>query len=201
MLRLYDFLESGNGYKVRLVLSQLRRPYELVKVDIYGGGSRTPEFLKRNPNGRIPTLELDDGSYLWESNAIIWYLADGTPLLPSKPLERARVLQWMSFEQYSHEPNIATVRSWTTHPKESEDRRVMMPIKRQQGYAALAVMEGHLKDRDYFVGGAYSIADVALYAYTHVAHEGGFDLAPYTAVNAWLKRVAAQPRYVPITKG
>ncbi len=201
MLKLYDFLESGNGYKVRLVLTQLGRPFELVLVDILSGKSRTPEFLNKNPNGRIPALELEDGSTLWESNAIIWYLADGTPLLPSKPLDRGRVLQWMSFEQYSHEPNIATVRFWTCHPKDTEDRRVMTPIKRQLGYAALKVMEGHLKDKDFFVGGAYSIADVALYAYTHVAHEGGFDLRPFRAVNAWLKRVKSQPRHVPITKG
>lgn len=201
MLRLYDYLESGNGYKVRLLLSQLGRPFERVELDIYKGASRTPEFLKKNPNGRIPALQLADGTYLWESNAIIWYLADGTPLMPSKPLDRAQVLQWMCFEQYSHEPNIATVRSWVMHPKDTEDRRVMMPIKRQQGYAALKVMEGHLKNKDFFVGGAYSIADIALYAYTHVAHEGDFDLKPFKAVNAWLKRVAAQPRHIPITKG
>ena len=201
MLRLYDYLESGNGYKVRLVLTQLGRPFERVELDIYNGASRTPEFLNRNPNGRIPALELDDGTYLWESNAIIWYLADGTPLLPAKPLDRARVLQWMSFEQYSHEPNIATVRSWVLHPKDGDDRRVMTPIKRQLGYAALKVMEGHLKTNPFFVGGAYSIADVALYAYTHVAHEGGFDLKPFTAVNAWLKRVKSQPSHIPITKG
>ena len=201
MLRLYDYLESGNGYKVRLLLTQLGRPFERIQLDIYKGASRTPEFLNKNPNGRIPALELEDGSTLWESNAIIWYLADGTPFLPSKPLDRARALQWMCFEQYSHEPNIATVRSWVQHPKNTEDRRVMMPIKRELGYAALKVMEGHLKDRDFFVGGAYSIADIALYAYTHVAHEGSFDLKPYKAVNAWLKRVAGQPRYIPITKG
>jgi len=201
MLRLYDYLESGNGYKVRLVLSQLGRPFELVKLDIYSGETRTPEFLNKNPNGRIPTLELDDGTHLWESNAIIWYLADGTPLLPSKPIDRARVLQWMCFEQYSHEPNIATPRSWVMHPNDTEDRRVMMPIKRALGYAALKVMERHLANNDFFVGGAYSIADVALYAYTHVAHEGGFDLKPYKAVNAWLKRVAAKPGHIPITKG
>ena len=201
MLKLYDYLESGNGYKVRLLLTQLGRPFERIQLDIYKGASRTPDFLNKNPNGRIPALELEDGSTLWESNAIIWYLADGTPFLPSKPLDRARALQWMCFEQYSHEPNIATVRSWVQHPKDSEDRRVMMPIKRELGYAALKVMEGHLKDRDFFVGGAYSIADIALYAYTHVAHEGGFDLKPYKAVNAWLKRVAGQPRHIPITKG
>jgi glutathione S-transferase len=201
MLKLYDFMESGNGYKVRLLLTQLGRPYELILVDILKGESRTPEFLKKNPNGRIPVLELDDGTCLPESNAIIWYLADGTPFMPSTPMLRAQALRWMCFEQYSHEPNIATVRFWTHYPKDTEDRRVMMPIKRQQGYAALKVMEGHLKDNDYFVGGAYSIADIALFAYTHVAHEGGFDLAPYKAVNAWIERVAAQPHHIPITQG
>ena len=201
MLKLYDFMESGNGYKVRLLLTQLGRPYELILVDILKGESRTAEFLKKNPNGRIPVLELEDGTCLPESNAIIWYLADGTPFMPSTPVLRAQALRWMCFEQYSHEPNIATPRFWTHYPKDTEDRRVMMPIKRQQGYAALNVMEGHLKDNDYFVGGAYSIADIALYAYTHVAHEGGFDLAPYKAVNAWIERVAAQPRHIPITQG
>ena len=199
MLRLYDYLESGNGYKVRLLLTQLGRPFERIQLDIYKGASRTPEFLNKNPNGRIPALELEDGSTLWESNAIIWYLADGTPFLPSKPLDRARALQWMCFEQYSHEPNIATVRSWVQHPKDSEDRRVMMPIKRELGYAALKVMEGHLKDRDFFVGGAYSIADIALYAYTHVAPEGGFDLSAYPNIRAWCERIAKQPKWDPIT--
>ena len=201
MLRLYDFLESGNGYKVRLLLRQLGIPFERIEMDIRSGATRTPEFLKKNPNGRIPALRLDDGTYLWESNAIMWYLADGTKYLPVDPLQRGQALQWMFFEQYSHEPNIATPRSWVLHPKDTEDRRVMMPIKRELGYAALRVMEGHLEDRDYFVGDAYSIADIALYAYTHVAHEGGFDLAPYKSVNAWLERVAAQPKYIPITRG
>ena len=201
MLTLYDFLESGNGYKARLLLTQLGRPYQLILVDITKGESRTPEFLKKNPNGRIPVLELEDGTFLPESNAIIWYLAEGTSFMPATPILRAQALRWMCFEQYSHEPNIATVRFWTLYPKDTEDRRVMMPIKRELGYAALRVMEGHLKDHDYFVGDAYSIADIALYAYTHVAHEGGFELKPYKAVNAWLKRVQSQPRHIPITKG
>jgi glutathione S-transferase len=201
LLKLYDFLESGNGYKVRLLLTQLGRPYQLILVDIINGGSRTPEFLQKNPNGRIPVLELEDGTCLPESNAIIWYLADGTRFMPPTPILRAQALRWMCFEQYSHEPNIATVRFWTLYPKDTEDRRVMMPIKRALGYAALNVMEGHLRDHDYFVGDAYSVADIALYAYTHVAPEGGFDLKPYKAVNAWLKRVAGQPSYIPITWG
>jgi glutathione S-transferase len=201
MLRLYDYLPSGNGYKVRLLLAQLGVPYERVEVDILEGGSRTPEFLARNPNGRIPVLELEDGAHLPESNAILCYLAEGTPLLPPDRLERARVLSWMFFEQYSHEPNIATVRHWLRHVGLDDERRALLPGKRAQGYAALGVMERHLTGRTFFVGERYSIADVALYAYTHVADEGGFELGAYPAVRAWLARVRGQPRHVPITQG
>ena len=201
MLRLYDFLASGNGYKVRLLLRQLAIPFERVELDIVRGETRTPDFLAKNPNGRIPLLELEDGTRLAESNAILWYLADGTPYLPSNRLARARVLQWMFFEQYSHEPNIATSRFWLTHLELTPERRAGLEQKRPLGHAALGVMERHLAAHDYFVAGAYSIADIALYAYTHVAPEGGFDLAPYPAVNAWLERVRVQPRHVPITAG
>jgi glutathione S-transferase len=199
-LRLYDFLESGNGYKVRLLLAQLGRPFERIEVDLLKGGSRTPEFLARNPNGRIPVLEFPDGTCLWESNAIQWYLAEGTPFLPDDRLERARVLQWMFFEQYSHEPYIAVVRFWH-HAGLVEKNRAQLSERVERGYAALAVMEGHLASRSFFAAGRYTIADIALYAYTHVAHEGGFDLAPYGAVRAWLERVRAQPGHVPITQG
>jgi glutathione S-transferase len=199
MLRLYDYLPSGNGYKVRLLLHQLGIPFERIEVDIVRGETRTPAFLARNPNGRIPTLELDDGTHLAESNAILCYLADGTALLPADRLDRARVLQWMFFEQYSHEPNIATVRFWL-HTELTDERRAALPTKRALGYAALAVMEGHLRERDFLVGERYTVADVALYAYTHVADEGGFDLAPYPALRAWLDRVRAQPAHVPITR-
>jgi glutathione S-transferase len=201
MLRLYDFLPSGNGYKVRLLLHQLAMPFERVELDIVAGETRTPEFLAKNPNGRIPLLALEDGTYLAESNAILWYLAEGTPFLPSGRLAHAQVLQWMFFEQYSHEPNIATSRFWLTHLELTPERRAGLAQKQPLGHAALAVMEGHLATRDYFVAGRYSIADIALYAYTHVAPEGGFDLAPYRAVNAWLARVRAQPRHIPITEG
>jgi glutathione S-transferase len=200
VLRLYDCLMSGNGYKCRLVLAQLGIPYERIEVDILAGATRTPDFLVRNPNGRIPVLQLEDGTHLAESNAICWWLADGTPLLPDDKLGRAQVLQWMFFEQYSHEPNIATVRFWL-HTAMTPERAAMLPVKRAAGEAALGVMERHLRDRAFFVGERYSIADVALYAYTHVAGEGGFDLAPYPAVRAWLARVAAQPGHVPITQG
>jgi glutathione S-transferase len=197
-MKLFDYLESGNGYKVRLLLHQLGIPFEHVELDILAGQTRKPEFLARNPNGRIPTLELDDGTFLPESNAILWYLAEGTPFLPGERLARAQVLQWMFFEQYSHEPNVATLRFWT-HAGLLEERAAFVPDKRKWGEAALDVMEGHLRERSFFAAERYTIADVALYAYTHVAHEGGFDLSSRPAVRAWLDRVAAQPRHVPIT--
>jgi len=195
VLRLYDHLASGNAYKVRLLLHQLGIPFERVEMDIVRGETRTPEFLARNPNGRIPTLELEDGTHLAESNAILFYLAEGTPFLPAGRLERALVLQWMCFEQYSHEPNIATVRFWL-HTGLDDERRAMLPLKRRLGHDALAVMDGHLRARSFFVGERYSIADIALYAYTHVAHDGGFDLKRFPAVRAWIARVQAQPGYV-----
>ncbi len=200
MLRLYDFLDSGNGYKVRLLLASLGVPFELVELDILKGETRTPEFLAKNPNGRIPLLETGDGTYLAESNAILFYLADGTPFLPEDRLERSRVLQWMFFEQYSHEPNIATSRSLLKHTDPADERRALLDQKRRAGYAALDVMEGHLGNRDWFVDGRFTIADIALYAYTHVAGEGGFDLDAHSAVRDWLGRVAARPGHVPITR-
>ena len=202
MLTLYDNLSSGNGYKVRLTLHQLAIPYTRIELDIDKRETRTPRFLAKNPNGRIPTLELDDGSYLPESNAIIFYLADATALLPSDRLARAQVLQWMFFEQYSHEPNVATSRYWLTHGFEiTPERQTMLETKKKAGQDALAVMEQHLQRQSFFVGERYSIADIALYAYTHVAEEGGFALAPYSAIRAWLARVAQQPRHIPITQG
>jgi glutathione S-transferase len=201
MLKLYDFLESGNGYKVRLLLHQLDIPFERIELDVMNGASRTPEFLARNRNGRIPLLELEDGTALAESNAIQFYLAEGTPFLPTGRLERAQVLQWMFFEQYSHEPYIAVVRAWTHWPSRAPSNPDEIAARRARGYEALDVMEDHLHHRDWFAAGRYTIADIALYAYTHVAHEGGFDLAPYPAVNAWLARVCSQPRHIPITEG
>ena len=194
-MRLYDYWESGNGYKVRLLLAQLGLPHERVELDILKGETRTPEFLAKNPNGRIPLLELDDGRRLAESNAIQWYLADGTRFLPDDPFERAQVLQWMFFEQYSHEPYIAVLRFWTFAGL-LEQHAAEVPARRERGHQALAVMEGHLARRRYFVGERYSIADIALYAYTHVAEEGGFELARYGAVRAWLERVRAEPGHV-----
>ena len=204
MLRLYDYLSSGNGYKVRLLLAQLGLPFERIDLDIMKGETRTEAFLGKNPNGRIPTIELEDGTCLSESDAILFYLAEGTPLLPDDRLERAQVLQWMFFEQYSHEPFVAVARFWRMHGDMTEVQRALLPQKMDGGYAALGVMENRLTDRDFLVGrgrGAYSIADMALYAYTHVAHEGGFDLARFPAVRAWLDRISQQRNYIPITKG
>jgi glutathione S-transferase len=199
MLRLYDYLPSGNGYKVRLLLAQVALPFELVQLDITQGATRTPEFLAKNPNGRIPLLEVAPDEFLAESNAILFYLSEGTAFLPTDRWERAQVLQWMCFEQYSHEPNIATVRFWVHYTELTPERRAAIEQKRPLGYAALDVMERHLASRRFFVGDRYSIADIALYAYTHVADEGGFDLGAYPAVRAWLDRVRAEPRHVPIT--
>lgn len=200
MLKLHDFLDSGNGYKVRLLLALLGEPFELIEHDITRGETRTPEYLAMNANGRIPLLQTDDGEFLPESNAILFYLADGTRFLPTERMHRARVLQWMFFEQYSHEPNIATSRFLHHHREMTDEVSALLDQKRKPGYAALDVMEGHLSDRDYFVGATYSIADIALYAYTHVAHEGGFDLAGHANIRAWLARVASEPGHVPITQ-
>ncbi len=199
MPTLYDYLDSGNGYKVRLVLELTGRSYEWVEVDILSGATRTPQFLARNLNGRIPTLRLDDGTHLAESNAIMWYLADGTDLLPPNAVQRAQVLQWMFFEQYSHEPYVATPRFILKHLPPDSPRRAELPQRLERGRAALAVMDQHLDGKRFFVGERYSVADIALYAYTHVADEATLDLAPYPNVVAWLGRVADRPGHVPIT--
>jgi len=199
MLKLYDFLPSGNDYKVRLLLTQLGIPFKRVNIDITKGESRTPEFLAKNPNGRVPLLELEDGRFLPESNAILFYLAEESDFLPSDRFKRAQVLQWLFFEQYSHEPYIATSRYIITILGQAEKYRNLLDEKREKGYAALRVMEQHLSDRLFFVADCYSIADISLYAYTHVAHEGGFDLSSFAKVQSWLERVQAQPHYIPIT--
>jgi glutathione S-transferase len=198
-MHLFDYLDSGNGYKVRLLLAQLGQRYEWTEVDLDGGETRRPQFLQRNPNGRIPTLELDDGTNLAESNAILWYLAEGSGFVPTDRLGRAQVLQWMFFEQYSHEPYVATPRYIVKHLPADHARRAELPDRLAKGRAALGVMETHLATRRFFVLERYSIADIALYAYTHVAHEGGHDLEPYPAVREWLERVASQPKYVALT--
>jgi glutathione S-transferase len=196
LITLYDYLDSGNGYKVRLLLTQLGIPYRYVEVDIMQGGTRTPQFLAMNPDGRIPTIQLDDGRHLAQSDAILWYLAEGTPFLPSERFARAQVLQWMFFEQYSHEPYVATPRFIVRHLPVDDPRRAELPQRLARGRAALEVMEQHLHSRSYFVDERYTIADIALYAYTHVAEDGGLELAPYPRLRAWLARVAAQRPYV-----
>jgi glutathione S-transferase len=197
MLTLYDFMGSGNGYKVRLLLAQLGIPYELTECDILKGETRTPEFLARNPNGKIPALQLEDGSHLAESDAILWYLAEGTPFAPATRLERAQTLQWMFFEQYSHEPYIAVVRFWRHFlTRLTPLQELDLPERVKRGYAALGVMEQHLARHRYFVGDRYGLADIALYGYTHVAQEGGFLLDNFPHVTSWLSRVAEQPGYV-----
>lgn len=199
-MKLHDYPPSGNGYKARLALAYLGIPYEYIPVDILAGQSRTPEFLAMNANGRIPLLKLPDGTCIAESNAILYFLAQGTPLWPRSTIDQTKALQWMFFEQYSHEPNIATVRFWVSikrvDPSGPEAQQIQ--AKMQAGYDALRVMEAHLSRNAYFVGTDLSIADIALYAYTHVAGEGGFDLAPFPAIRDWLARVSRTPGHVAI---
>lgn len=197
-LNLYDFLPSGNGYKIRLLLTQLGVPFERIDVDILQGESRTPEFLNKSPNGKIPVLEVEPGKYLAESNAILIHLAEGTEFLPYDPFLRAQVFQWLFFEQYSHEPFIATSRFWISILKKEKEYQEELKLKQQKGYAALRVMEDRLHSRSFFVGDRYTIADIALFAYTHVADEGGFDLSKFPSIVSWLERVKAQPRHIPI---
>jgi glutathione S-transferase len=190
--------DSGNCYKVRLALEQLALPYRWVEVDTARGETRSLKFLAMNANGKVPTLALEDGTFLPESNAILFYLADGSRLLPAERLARARVLQWMFFEQYSHEPYVAVARSILRYQPPDSPRRAELPRLHERGRQALAVMEQHLQREPFFAAGRYSIADIALYAYTHCAADGGFELKEFPAVAAWLERVRAQPRHVPM---
>ncbi|MBP5975961.1 glutathione S-transferase family protein [Brasilonema sp. CT11] len=199
-LRLYDFLPSGNGYKIRLLLTQIGMPFERIEVDITKGESRTAEFLGKNSNGKIPVLEVEPGKYLAESNAIMIYLSEGTEFLPYDPFFKAQVLQWLFFEQYSHEPYIATPRFWISILNKAQEYREVIEQKREPGYVALRVMEKHLSNHAYFVGERYTIADIGLFAYTHVADEGGFDLTQFPAIQDWIERVKAQPAYISITE-
>jgi glutathione S-transferase len=195
---LYDSPVSGNCYKVRLLLARLGLPYERRTVDVVDRSNR-PELLGGlNPALRVPTLILDDGRPLAESGAILWYFGEGTELVPDDRYERAQVLQWMFFEQYDHEPAIAVARFWLAYSGRPEAFVDRIPERQKAGYRALDAMERHLDGRVYLVGDRFSLADIALYAYTHVADEGGFDLAPYSAIRRWLDRVAAEPRHVPI---
>ncbi|MFL5350885.1 MAG: glutathione S-transferase family protein [Hyalangium sp.] len=199
MLKLYQFQPSGNCYKVRLLLNQLGTPFQVVEMDLMAGATRTPEFKAKNPIARVPTVELEPGKFLAESNAILWYFAEGTPFIPTDKLERARMLQWMFFEQYSHEPYIAVARAWISFFGVPAGKERELEERIQKGYVALDVMEGELKQRPFFAGNQYSLADISLYAYTHVAEEGRFDLSRYPAIRAWFERVQAQPRHLRIT--
>ena len=193
---LYNSQRSGNCFKVRLLLNQLGIPFETREVDVVNRENRAELLGDKNPALRVPVLELEDGRHLAESNAILWFLAEGTAYLSADSFEQAKTLQWMFFEQYDHEPNIAVIRHRTLlgHLDGYPDS----DARRERGYTALAAMEEHLDGRDFFVGKRYSIADISLYAYTHVADEGGFDLAAYPAIGAWLGRVAAQPSHITI---
>ncbi len=198
MYKVYGDYRSGNCYKIKLILHLLQLPYEWVAVDIFKGETRAEWFLAKNPNGRIPVLELEDGTTLWESNAILNFLAEGSDLLPREPRLRTQVLQWQFFEQYSHEPYVAVARRIKWLEGMPEARRKEHQDKLIDGYRAFDVMEGQLARTSYLVGEQYTIADIALYAYTHVAHEGGFDLGGYPAIQAWMKRVESHPRHVSI---
>jgi glutathione S-transferase len=199
MYRLYGMSGSGNCYKPKLLLAQLHVPFACVEKDTLKGETRTPEFLAMNANGKVPLLEIAPNEYLAESNAILWYLAEDTPYLPQDRWQRAQVMQWLFFEQYSHEPYLAVARFIMKYLPPDNERCADLPRLRKRGHQALAVMEQHLARHTFFVGGQYSIADIALYAYTHVAPEGGFDLSPYAAVRNWLEQVRSQPRHVAMT--
>ena len=196
MLKVYGDYRSGNCYKVKLMLHLLGREYEWLPVDILKGETQTEAFLAKNPNGKIPVLELEDGTCLWESNAILNFLADGSAFIPSEPRLRTQMLQWQFFEQYSHEPYVAVARFIQLYLGLPEARREEYEVCQVRGRKALKVMEQQLQRTPYLVGEQYTIADIALYAYTHVAHEGGFDLSGYPAINAWLARIASHPRHV-----
>ena len=197
MYTLYSMQRSGNCYKVRLALAQLGIPHELVEIDIVRGESRTPEFLAINPNGRVPVLEVAPGRFIAESNAILWYVAGGTPLAPEDRIERAEALQWMFFEQNSLEPSLGAARFWLTMVKGGRDlQQHALENWMERGYEALRVMERHLSKHRFFAAERYTVADIALYAYTHCAGESDFDLQPFPAVRGWLNRVAAEARYI-----
>ena len=203
-LVLYDSAISGNAYKVRLLLSHLGLTFQRIEFDVDDGSTRTAEFLAKNPNGKVPTIRLADGSHLFESNAILYYFAEGTKYWPAElnpkgKRDRAAALQWMFFEQYSHEPYIAVARFWKHFfTKLTPQQEIELPGRMEKGYAALGVMEQHLAHHLFFVDERFGLADIALYGYTHCAGEGGFNLDNFPQVNAWLARVAAQPGHVTI---
>jgi glutathione S-transferase len=197
MYKLYSMQRSGNSYKVRLALAFLGAPYRAVEVDILRGESRTPDFLAKNPSGQVPLLEVDEGRFLAESNAILWYVAIGTSLAPESRMDRAEALQWMFFEQHALEPNIGAAYFWLSLVKGGRELQIhALEDWMERGYAALQVMDNHLKTNDYFAAGQLTIADIALYGYTHVADQCDFDLATFPSVRRWLRRVEQEPGFV-----
>lgn len=195
MLKVFGMSSSGNSYKVKLLLEQLEKPYIWQQIDTLKGETRTAEFLAINPNGRVPVLEIEPGIYLPESNAILCYLAEETPYWSGDKFERAQILQWLFFEQYSHEPYIAVARFIAKYVPKDHPRQALLPQLREKGEQALQVMEQHLAQRDFFVANRYSIADIALFAYTHCADDGGFVIQNYPAICAWLERIRSQPNF------
>jgi glutathione S-transferase len=199
MYTLYSMQRSGNSYKVRLALSQLRLPYRPVEIDILKGESHTPEFLAKNPNGQVPLLEAAPGRYLAESNAILWFVAGGSALAPEDRIERAEALQWMFFEQHSLEPNLGAAYFWLCLVKGGRDlQQHALEDWMEEGYRALGVMEKHLRGRRYFAADRYTIADIALYAYTHIAHLCDYDLATFPNIRAWLDRIGNEPGHITV---
>jgi len=197
MYTLYSMRRSGNCYKVRLTLEQLDIPHESIEIDILKGETRTPEFLAMNPSGHVPLLEVEPGRYIGESNAILWFIAGRSPLAPEDRITRAETLQWMFFEQHRLEPNIGAAYFWLTLVKGGRELQShALEQWMEDGYSALGVMEKHLATRDFFAADRYTIADIALYAYTHLAHQCDYDLAKFPAVRNWLDRIAAQPRHI-----
>ena len=197
MINVHGMSVSGNCHKVRMVLEALAIPYTWNEVDSRDG-TKSAAFLAMNPNGQVPVAEVEPGVFLAESDAILFYFADGSPLMPTDRLQRARVMQWLFFEQYSHEPYIAVARALRKLARDPEAHRALADSKMAGGYRALEIMEKALTGTTFLVGERYSIADIALYAYTHVAEDGGFDLQRFPAIRAWLSRVEAQPRHVRI---
>ena len=197
-IRVYGDSRSGNCYKIQLLCSELGIEYDWEEVDILAGDTHTPEFLAMNANGKIPTLALPDGRFLSESNAILFYLAEGSEYFAGDHYARAEIMQWLNFEQYSHEPNIATSRFIIKYLGNPPERQQNLEEKKVGGYKALDVMEQQLEQHPFITGEKFNIADIALYAYTHVADEGGFDLADYPAIRAWMERIAQRPRFVPM---
>lgn len=194
-MKLFAMTGSGNCWKAATLMEQLGIAFQWIEVDVVGGATREPAFLARNPNGKVPLLEIRPGQYLAESNAMLCYLAEGSPLLPNERYARAKVLEWLFFEQYSHEPYIATVRFWVKFLGKQDEWKEKIATAMARGHVALGVMERQLQHQPFLAGDAYTIADIALFAYTHVADEGGYELAKYPGVRDWLARVAAQPGF------